>query len=238
MRREEPAAYKSYKGKRKLVAHRANLPPKAIMFQIALATGAFAKGDGAPGRVLNKQGSQQIDLSTTIPRRDSEDGAEWIQEKVTIMDSPDAYDTVESGRTDRVVSPEGASFATHATSTKKKAGQAPAHAVAVDLRPAPAVKKLKAGGQGHQQLELSWDMSLIVKATKSEAAKTGKPTKQILTNVAGSVKSGQMLAVMGSSGAGKSTFLDCVSLRNQQFTGNVFINNKPADESYYFMTGK
>lgn len=40
-----------------------------------------------------------------------------------------------------------------------------------------------------------------------------------------------------STGAGKSSFLDCVSLRNQQFNGSVFINAKPADESYYFMTG-
>lgn len=40
-----------------------------------------------------------------------------------------------------------------------------------------------------------------------------------------------------TTGAGKSSFLDCVSLRNQQFNGSVFVNGKPADESYYFMTG-
>ena len=45
------------------------------------------------------------------------------------------------------------------------------------------------------------------------------------------------LIVHTPTGAGKSSFLDCVSLRNQQFNGSVFVNGKPADESYYFMTG-
>lgn len=126
-------------------------------------------------------------------------------------------------------------FATHAT--KKGSGQA-SH-VALDLRVPPAVKKLRQTGRAEhsQNLELAWDFSLSVKATKREAKLSGSYSKEILSNVAGSVKSGQMMAVMGSSGAGKSTFLDCVSLRNQQFSGNVYINGKPADEKYYFMTG-
>lgn len=216
------------------------------MFAISLATTALTGGDPAAGgaKTLNKQGSQAIDLSTTIPRRNSEDEAEWVREGIT-LGSPDAYGTVESGRTDQsaVRSPEvefvsNETFATHATAKKKK-GSLPSHAVSLDLGPAAQVKKLQAtGGIDHDHLELAWDFSLVVNATKREALKTGKSTKNILTNVAGSVKSGQMMAVMGSSGAGKSSFLDCVSLRTQSFTGNVFINNKPADESYYFMTGK
>lgn len=86
-------------------------------------------------------------------------------------------------------------------------------------------------------LTLSWDISQVVKATKKEEAATGLATKTILKDISGSAKSGQMVAVMGSSGAGKSSFLDCVSLRNQDFDGKVFVNNKPADESYYSMTG-
>lgn len=86
-------------------------------------------------------------------------------------------------------------------------------------------------------LELAWDFSLDVPATKAEQIATGKSTKTLLQNVCGSVKGGDMVAVMGSSGAGKSTFLDCVSLRNQKFDGNVFVNGQPANESYYFMSG-
>ncbi|KAL5524718.1 hypothetical protein ACEPAF_9863 [Sanghuangporus sanghuang] len=49
----------------------------------------------------------------------------------------------------------------------------------------------------------------------------GKP---ILTNVSGSVASGEMLAVMGPSGAGKSTILDVLSKRTPATQGKVTVN--------------
>ncbi|OCB88502.1 hypothetical protein A7U60_g4316 [Sanghuangporus baumii] len=49
----------------------------------------------------------------------------------------------------------------------------------------------------------------------------GKP---ILTNVSGSVASGEMLAVMGPSGAGKSTILDVLSKRTPATQGKVAVN--------------
>jgi ABC-type lipoprotein export system ATPase subunit len=208
------------------------------MLSLALQAGALATGAPTPGKTLNKQGSVQlpIDLSTTLPRRNSEDEASW--EEGSNNRSPDSEMGSPSVgiNTQRGSSSRNDTFATHAT---KKGNSAQSSHVALDLRAPPAVKKLRqTGGQQQQQhLELAWDFSLAVKATKKEQKLSGKYTKDLLTNVAGSVKSGQMMAVMGSSGAGKSTFLDCVSLRNQQFTGNVFINNKPADEKYYFMTG-
>lgn len=108
----------------------------------------------------------------------------------------------------------------------------PGGAVVLDI-PTPGT-----GTSGTGVITLSWDFSMMVKATKNEAKKLGTSEKIILKDVCGSVQSGDMVAVMGSSGAGKSSFLDCVSLRNQKFQGNVFINNKPADERFYFMTGK
>jgi len=89
-----------------------------------------------------------------------------------------------------------------------------------------------------KEIELGWDLSMYVQTSGAELQKTGSKQKVILDHVSGTIKSGQMLAIMGSSGAGKSTFLDCVSLRNQNFGGNVFVNGKPADEGYYFMTGE
>eukprot|EP01084_Bolivina_argentea_P204188 348661_1 len=51
---------------------------------------------------------------------------------------------------------------------------------------------------------------------------------QILHNINGSIKSGQLLAVMGLSGAGKSTLLNTLSgrinLNEQKISGELFIN--------------
>jgi ABC-type multidrug transport system ATPase subunit len=38
------------------------------------------------------------------------------------------------------------------------------------------------------------------------------------------------------SGAGKSSLLDCISLRNQKFEGNVFVDGKPADNAFFGLT--
>ena len=43
-----------------------------------------------------------------------------------------------------------------------------------------------------------------------------KPAKQILQNVSGIARPGEVLAIMGASGAGKSTFLNTLLFRNIQ----------------------
>ena len=52
--------------------------------------------------------------------------------------------------------------------------------------------------------------------------------KVILENVSGSVKPGQIMAIMGASGAGKSTFLDILARRNKRGTvsGTTLVNGK------------
>lgn len=47
--------------------------------------------------------------------------------------------------------------------------------------------------------------------------------KTILDGIVGHAEKGQLMAVMGSSGCGKSSFLDCLSMRNQSFAGNIFV---------------
>jgi ABC-type multidrug transport system ATPase subunit len=59
----------------------------------------------------------------------------------------------------------------------------------------------------------------------------------ILNGVAGEARGGQMLALMGASGAGKTSLLDCISLRNRAFTGNVYLNGAPVSETFYSTTG-
>ena len=118
-------------------------------------------------------------------------------------------------------------------------GSTPTHKPELDLEAGDEIKpNFTKTMKPVQGIELAWDLSMFVKTTRAELQKTGSKQKVILDHVSGTIKSGQMLAIMGSSGAGKSTFLDCVSLRNQEFGGNVFVNGKPANEDYYFMTGE
>lgn len=186
------------------------------MINIALTAGSLATG-ATPGRGLNKQGSQAIDLSSTLPRRNSEDEASWAEHL-----SPDPSSARSDESAGGINSPSVAmaqndalAHASGGGSRKKgvlgsmpsggAGGEGAAH-VALNLAPGAAVKKLTktagVGGAGDvKPIELAWDFSLSVTATKREQKLTGKDKKPILTNVAGSVRSGQMMAVMGSSGA-------------------------------------
>jgi ABC-type cobalamin/Fe3+-siderophores transport system ATPase subunit len=47
-----------------------------------------------------------------------------------------------------------------------------------------------------------------------------------------------MMALMGASGAGKSSLLDCISLRNQKFQGHVLLDGTPVNETFFGMTGE
>jgi len=63
-----------------------------------------------------------------------------------------------------------------------------------------------------------------------------KAERHILYNVVGHAEKGQMLALMGASGAGKSSLLDCISLRNHRFEGCVYLDRKPVDTHFLSTT--
>lgn len=65
-------------------------------------------------------------------------------------------------------------------------------------------------------------------------AKPGE--RNILYKVVGQAEKGQMLALMGASGAGKSSLLDCISLRNHRFEGSVYLGKKPVDHRFFSST--
>ena len=65
--------------------------------------------------------------------------------------------------------------------------------------------------------------------------------KQILNDISGSARPGELLAIMGSSGAGKTTFMNVLTQRNLQgltVTGKVSVNGvRVTPDNIYKMSG-
>ncbi|KAG9034933.1 hypothetical protein FRB95_012349 [Tulasnella sp. JGI-2019a] len=65
-------------------------------------------------------------------------------------------------------------------------------------------------------------------------------SNRILDGITGTVKNGQVMAIMGASGAGKSTFLDILARKAKRgkVTGEILVNGRPvADEEYTKIMG-
>ncbi|XP_052270899.1 ATP-binding cassette sub-family G member 8-like isoform X1 [Dreissena polymorpha] len=74
---------------------------------------------------------------------------------------------------------------------------------------------------------LSWWQKLSTMQLPWEWTDNMEP-QQVLNNVTFSVKSGQMLAIMGNSGSGKTTLLDVIACRTEGIgliSGDVYLNN-------------
>ncbi|CAF3466619.1 unnamed protein product [Fusarium graminearum] len=63
--------------------------------------------------------------------------------------------------------------------------------------------------------------------------------KQLLQNVSGFVKPGQLVALMGSSGAGKTTFMDVLAQRKDsgRLEGSIMVNGRPQGITFQRTTG-
>ncbi|KAF4343795.1 multidrug resistance CDR1 [Fusarium beomiforme] len=63
--------------------------------------------------------------------------------------------------------------------------------------------------------------------------------KQLLQNVSGFVKPGQLVALMGSSGAGKTTLMDVLAQRKDsgRLEGSIMVNGKPQGITFQRTTG-
>jgi len=78
------------------------------------------------------------------------------------------------------------------------------------------------------KLVIEWEnIDLEVDVT----TESGTEKKQILNGLQGKVLPGQLMALMGPSGAGKTSLLNCLSGGNSKFTGSVTLNGKPWDSS-------
>lgn len=60
-------------------------------------------------------------------------------------------------------------------------------------------------------------------------------SKVILDGITGSIKPGQVMAIMGASGAGKSTFLDIIARRRKKglVTGQTLVNGREVGNSEF-----
>lgn len=49
---------------------------------------------------------------------------------------------------------------------------------------------------------------------------------------------GEFTALMGPSGAGKTTLMDCIALRQRNFEGAIHVDGKSPKSDYFTQTGK
>ncbi|KAG1683444.1 Protein white [Nymphon striatum] len=74
---------------------------------------------------------------------------------------------------------------------------------------------------------ISWkNVSLVTKISSGSKSNQSLQLKYILKNLTGVARPGELIAVMGSSGAGKTSFFDCLSgrLKTGEITGTVRLN--------------
>ncbi|CAN0166070.1 unnamed protein product, partial [Ectocarpus sp. 8 AP-2014] len=85
------------------------------------------------------------------------------------------------------------------------------------------------------------DVRLSVEVSKIKASLMGgiAGVKKILRGVSGAVESGQILAIIGSSGSGKTSLLDVLvgrinaNTKGLHITGNVTVNGKAMSKSFF-----
>lgn len=89
----------------------------------------------------------------------------------------------------------------------------------VNVKIAPSAEK-------RPKLEMSFSMVGVSVQHK-------KKKKELLAGATGEFHSGRVAAIMGPSGAGKTTFLNVISGRIKHTTGNIFLNGVKGDISKY-----
>lgn len=83
--------------------------------------------------------------------------------------------------------------------------------------------------QNHLPCSISFrNLSYSIDATNQNGNEISPDGVFILEDVCGLVKSGQVMAIMGGSGAGKTTFLDLLAKKNKsgRVTGDILVNGK------------
>jgi len=91
--------------------------------------------------------------------------------------------------------------------------------------------KIKEKKNHKKHLNLRWEDITIQTIQQASCGKSSKaaPAKKLLSNVSGSVQSGEALAIIGGSGAGKTTLLNFLSKKieteNLTYSGRMLLND-------------
>ncbi|CAG8629259.1 2305_t:CDS:2 [Paraglomus brasilianum] len=87
--------------------------------------------------------------------------------------------------------------------------------------------------QAEESISISW-----TKLTYTITNKKTKKPENIIENCCGTVKPGEILAIMGPSGAGKSTLLDVLAGRKdpKNVTGTIYLNGKSGENVKFVST--
>eukprot|EP01138_Halocafeteria_seosinensis_P009897 gb/GECG01010109.1/.p1 GENE.gb/GECG01010109.1/~~gb/GECG01010109.1/.p1 ORF type:complete len:691 (+),score=85.30 gb/GECG01010109.1/:1-2073(+) len=86
-------------------------------------------------------------------------------------------------------------------------------------------------------LTLEWNDIVLKVPVGEEKKQPCKPApetkyKTILNSISGKARPGELVAILGASGAGKTSLLNLISRRSPQTSGEVLINGKPATKSF------
>jgi ABC-type glutathione transport system ATPase component len=95
-----------------------------------------------------------------------------------------------------------------------------------------------------ERISLLWEninMTILTKDTeKSTFLEPVKKTKRILRNMYGKASSGELLAIMGPTGCGKTSLMNVLAARaaslnsaNTKLTGKVLVNGRPRDDEAF-----
>ena len=82
---------------------------------------------------------------------------------------------------------------------------------------------------------LAHKMQHLLCSLTGKKADAGESMQEVLSGVTGKLTAGQVTAIMGPSGAGKTTFMNTLAGKAYygKRTGQVFINGKPDEISTY-----
>lgn len=97
--------------------------------------------------------------------------------------------------------------------------------------------RLPGDGNGHDAAEVDRLMSNHLSGSLSfeDLSYIAPNGKHVLSGVSGNVQSGQLLAIMGASGAGKSTFLDILAKKTKRgnASGEILVNGRTMTRDKY-----
>eukprot|EP01121_Diplochlamys_sp_Union-15-3_P019735 TRINITY_DN750_c0_g1_i1.p1 TRINITY_DN750_c0_g1~~TRINITY_DN750_c0_g1_i1.p1 ORF type:complete len:250 (+),score=48.73 TRINITY_DN750_c0_g1_i1:64-813(+) len=78
------------------------------------------------------------------------------------------------------------------------------------------------------------DIRFSVKTKEGSPCKREEKTREILKGLTGTIEGGDFVAIMGASGAGKTTFLDILSGRIKPSSGKVIVDGKATSPGHTY----